>query len=160
MFRTIAATVEPAPVEAPPADPIPLSVLGLDVAEPDNGWEPFLTVRNIAVVSDDIGRKAVSRDDARTLIAEHRAQCEAAEARLRAVREEQERQAIAADQAFRARLPKGLPWYEFPDGVTPAQAWAQAEKDAQPKRESVLQHALANTGELEYHPIQSDGNES
>jgi hypothetical protein len=155
MFRTIPATVEPAPVEVPPADLIPLSVLGLDVAEPITGWEPFLTVRNIVVVSDDVGRKAVSRDDARTLIAEHRAQCEAAEARRREVAARNEERAVAADQALRAALPKGLPWWEFPDGVSPVQAWAQAEKDAQPKRTSLLEEALSNSGTLTYHPLPS-----
>lgn len=56
MFRnTSPAAIEPpAPVVTPPADLIPLSVLALDVAAPVTGWEPFLTVRNIPVVVDDI----------------------------------------------------------------------------------------------------------
>jgi hypothetical protein len=155
MFRTM-TDIEPAPVEVPPSDLIPLSVLALDVAAPTTGWEPFLTVRNIAIVSDDVGRKAVSRDDARTLIAEKHEN----ERRAQEVARRQEQAAIAADQAFRAALPRGLPWYELPANVSPAQAWAQAEKDAQPKRTSLLEEALSNSGTLTYHPLPSTPDES
>jgi hypothetical protein len=36
----------------------------------------------------------------------------------------------------------------------------QASKDAQPKRQSVLQHALSNTGEMVFHPIRDEGDAS
>lgn len=152
---------EPAtPVVITPADPVPLSHLSLDVDEPSVGWLIELDRRHIDVLVDDVGREAVSRDDARMLITEHRARREAAEARRRAVREEQERQAIAADQAFRAALPKGLPWYEIPMGATAGEMWQAAELATQPKRESVLQHALSNSGEVEYHSLAPVADES
>ena len=153
MFRT-APDTEPAPVEVPPADLIPLSVLGLDVAEPITGWEPFLTVRNIPTVFDDVGRKAVSRADARTLIAEHREQQEAAEAHQRAVRERQEAAAVEADQRFRAQLIPGTPWSEF-DGANPAEVWAAREKAAKPKRRTPLEDALSGEG-MVYRPLQDE----
>jgi hypothetical protein len=74
MFRnTSTAAIEPpAPLEVVAAATtlIPLSVLALDLAAPATGWSPFLTVRNIAIVSDDVGRDSITRADARTLIAE------------------------------------------------------------------------------------------
>jgi hypothetical protein len=160
MFRTMPDT-EPTPAEVPPADLIPLSVLGLDVAEPITGWEPFLTVRNIPTVFDDVGRKAVSRADARTLIAEHREQQEAAEAHQRAVRERQEAAAVEADQRFRAQLPSGIPWLDLPPGVTAAEVWAATEKNARPRRRTVLEDSLEHQGTV-LHPIgpTPDGDES
>jgi hypothetical protein len=59
MFRNTAAAIEP-PVVAPPAELVPLSVLGLDVSAPATGWEPFLTVRNITILFDDIGRSQLA----------------------------------------------------------------------------------------------------
>jgi hypothetical protein len=56
--------------------------------EPAGGWVAYLAGRGIEVITDDIGRDAISRDDARLLIAERRA----AEARKREVAERQERQ--------------------------------------------------------------------
>jgi len=159
MFRNTATpAAEPAPIVAPPADLIPLSVLELDLSAPTTGWEPFLTVRNIAIVSDDIGRKAVSRDDARTLLTEQHEN----ERRAQEVARRQERAAIEADRVRRASIWVGQPWYETPMGLSAAQAWAQAEKDAQPKRQSVLEHALGNTGELEYIPLRNtpDGDQA
>jgi hypothetical protein len=152
MFRTAPVTEPTHDVMEHPADDlIPLSVLELDLPAPTTGWLIELDRRHIQVVSDDIGRPSISRDDARTLIAEHHE----AEARNREALQRQEQKAIADDRAFRARLPKGLPWYEFPDGVSPAEAWQAAELAAQPKRTSLLEEALSNSDTLTYHPLPS-----
>ncbi len=103
MFKTGSTVTEPAPVVSVPAEPVPLSVLELDVAAPSVGWDAFLAERAIPLLVDDLGRDAVSRDNARLLLAEHRVQQAAAEARRRAVREEQERKAVEADRAFRVQ---------------------------------------------------------
>jgi hypothetical protein len=63
-------------VEAEPVETIPLSHLALDLPAPIGGWVASLTARGIDVVTDDIGRLAITRDDARTLFAE-RAEAEA-----------------------------------------------------------------------------------
>ena len=73
MFRT-------APAAEPAADvtndlspePIPLSVLDLDLSAPVEGWRAFLADRHIKIVVDDLGRSSVSRNDARRLFDEHR----------------------------------------------------------------------------------------
>ena len=99
MFRTpVAEPDAPAPVQA--VDTIPLSHLELDLPAPITGWLIELDRRGIQVVSDDIGRPSVSRDNARVLIAEHH-QNEARKARMR---EEAEQAAIEADQQWRAQL--------------------------------------------------------
>jgi hypothetical protein len=145
--KTPAPAIEPAPaVEVDPVDLIPLSVLALDLSAPVNGWSPFLTVRNIAIVSDDVGRDSITRADARTLIAEKREN----EARAQEVARRQEQQAIEADRVRRASIWGGLPWHALPHGVSAAEAWAQAEKDAQPRRRSVLEDALSNEGSVIY----------
>jgi hypothetical protein len=152
MFKT-APAAEPAPtVPNGTPDLIPLSHLSLDVDEPSVGWDAYLTGRGIPVVFDDVGRRSVSRADARQLLDEQRE----AEARRQEVVRRQEQQFIEADQRFRAQLSPGLPWYALPDGVSPAQAWAAAEKDSQPRRQSVLEHALTNSGQLEYHPLRDE----
>ena len=150
MFRSTVTAPEPADV-VDPSDLIPLSVLALDLEPPAGGWVAYLTNRGIAVMADDIGRTAVSRGAARGLILEK----QQGEARRREVAERNERNAIEADQQFRARLWRGEPWYEAPMGVSPAQAWHAAEKDGQPKRTSVLEEALSNSGGLVYHPLPS-----
>ena len=98
---------------------------------------------------------AISSDDARQLFDERRE----AEARAREIARRQEQAAVEADQQWRAQLPNGLPWHALPHGVSPAEAWAQAEKDARPKRRSVLEEALAGEA-MTFHPIGPDGNES
>jgi hypothetical protein len=48
----------------------------------------------------------------------------------------------------------GLPASFIPEGVAPAAAMLQAAKDARPRRQSVLDHALADRdGQIEYIPI-------
>jgi hypothetical protein len=156
MFRSPVAADPPFSTNVEPAEQggnhgchlIPLSVLELDLAAPPLGWNVYLAGRGIAVVDDDIGRPAVARADARMLIAEQRE----AEARGREKAAELERQAIEADQLQRAQIWKGLPRHMIPDGVSPAQWMAQADRDAQPRRRSVLQDALSNSGTV-FHPI-------
>lgn len=150
-MRHTAPVVEPAPVVVPD-DPVPLSHLSLDVEEPSLGWPAYLNNRGIPIVLDRIGRSAVSAADAKQLLEEKRER----EVQVRALHAQQERQFIEADKRFRAQLSPGLPWYALPDGVSPAQAWAAAEKDSQPRRQSVLEHALTNSGQLEYHPLRDE----
>jgi hypothetical protein len=58
-----------------------------------------------------------------------------------------------AEQAARNRPWAGIPAGSFPDDVSPAAAMMQADRDAQPRRQSPLEHALGNSGQIEYHPI-------
>jgi hypothetical protein len=116
---------------------------------PRGDWATELAARGTQVLTDDVGRSAISRADARQLFDERRE----SEARKREVMERQEQAAIQADQQFRARLHPGIPWYQVPDGVLPVQAMTQAARDAQPKRRSVLQDALAG-GETVMHILE------
>ena len=155
MFRNTATATEPAPVEVEPVDLIPLSVLELDLSAPTTGWEPFLAVRGIGIVSDDVGRDAVSRDDARTLLAEKRE----GERRAREAAAAAERQAVEADRVRRASIWGGIPAIDLPPDVSAASAMFAADKAAQPKRVSVLQHALSNSEGLVFHPIRTTPDE-
>ena len=69
-------------------------------------------------------------------------------------------QAIEADRVRRASIWGGIPADHLPPGVAPAAVMLQADRDAQPRRQSVLQHALANTGEMVFHPIRGDEDEA
>jgi hypothetical protein len=153
--KTTAPVTEPTPVEAEPADLIPLSVLQLDLDAPAVGWHDYLKGHGIEVLADDLGRKAVSRADARLLFDEQRKE----EARRREVAARQEQQAVERDRAFRAALPKGTHWTEIPVGVSAAEMWVQAEKDAKPKRRTPLEDALAGGG-IVFHPIRGDEDQS
>jgi hypothetical protein len=51
---------------------IPLSHLALDVDEPIEGWESFFVERGIEIVTDDVGRRSVSREVLAELLAEQR----------------------------------------------------------------------------------------
>ena len=84
----------------------------------------------------------ISRADARQLLDERREN----EIRRREVAERQERQAIESDRKWRAQLNRGVPWYAIPPGVTAAEALAQAEKDARPRRRMMLEDTLAGEG--------------
>jgi len=127
MFRT-------APAAEPAADvtndlspePIPLSVLDLDLSAPVGGWRAFLADRHIEIVVDDLGRSSVSRNDARRLFDEHRDE----ELRKAEVRAASERRAVEADQQFRASLGAGVPASAIPAGMTYAAAVLSAELDA------------------------------
>jgi hypothetical protein len=115
---------------------------------PVDGWRAYLSGRGIEILTDDIGRDAISRADARQLFDEHRA----AEERRREVAERQERQAIEADRLWRSRLSGGVPASMIPEGATYAALVRQAELDALPKRTSVLEEALGGGGVV-YHPL-------
>ena len=54
------------------AELIPLSVLALDHPEPLAGWEPLLQARGIELLTDDLYRPAIRREDARQLAEERR----------------------------------------------------------------------------------------
>ena len=123
MFKT-APDTGPAPVEVAPADLVPLSHLALDLPQPAEGWADFLGRRAIAFVPDDLGRDCVRRQDARRLLDEQR-ENELRKAKLRQLAEQE---AVEADRQFRASLPRGLPWYEIPDGVPPVVAMTAADK--------------------------------
>jgi hypothetical protein len=149
MFKTSAPVAEPAPDvvgTAVPTDLIPLSHLELDLPAPTLGWLIELDRRGIPIVLDDLGRKAISRDDARTLLAER----SEAEARRRAKLAENEQRAVEADRLRRASIWRGLPADHLPVGVTASDAMVAAIRDAQPKRTSPLQEVLAGES-LVYH---------
>jgi hypothetical protein len=156
MFSRPAAAADP-PTDVDVGDPpelIPLSVLALDLAEPAEGWSAFLADRGISITIDDIGRASISRSDARRLFDERRE----AEARGREMAAERERQMIEQDRLWRSQLPHGLPWYEIPDGVLPVVAMTQADRDAQPRRRSMLEESLSGSS-LTFHPIVPDDDE-
>jgi hypothetical protein len=126
MFRTADPAVE-TPVVFRDESPVPLSALQLDLPEVNLA---YLHNHGVEVVEDDIGRLSVSKADARRLFDEKRDN----DARAREVAARQERQFIEADEQRRAQLPRGVPWYEIPDGVLPAVAMTAADKAAQPRR--------------------------
>ena len=119
---------------------VPLSVLALDVDLPGGDLDVHL---------DDLGRRCLRRGDARRLITERR---EAAERQRKVA----ELQAIELDRQFRAQLRDGIPADQIPADVSPTAWLLQSAKDAAPRRESVLQHALRNPGAIVYHPIEHE----
>jgi len=163
MFRN-APVAEPVEIEQGDsgrnhdADLVPLSHLELDLPAPPIGWAAGLAEKAIDIVTDDLGRLAVSRADARRLFEEKReAEQHAAEVAAR-----HERQAIERDQAFRAALPRGPAWYDIPAGVLPAAALLQQAKDAEPRRTpSKLDWMFGEVDTMVYHelPAAEDGDE-
>lgn len=151
MFRTIPAAEPTAPDVADTSEQlVALSVLRLDFDAPPVGtWEAELVGRGVQVVRDDLARPCISREDARRVVAER----EEAAARRREVLERQEQQAIEADRQWREQLSGGIPWWELPLGVSAAEVWAQAEKDAHPRRSSLLEDALEGGSSLTFHPL-------
>jgi hypothetical protein len=156
MFRNTARVDEPnqqsasidAPAQTQAAEPVPLSVLALDLADaPAGGWTVWLAERGIAVGFDDIGRPAVAREDARKLLDDQRQN----EIRRQDQMVRQEAAAIEQDRAWRASLPRGIPWHQLPDpAVLPVMQMTAAAKDAQPKRRSLLEDAFAGTPSAMY----------
>ena len=120
-------------------DLIPLSVLQLDL-DPGEPWPLFLGRRGIAFRPDRIGRDAVTAGDAQRLIAERRAQELKKQRRLKVAEEE----AVAADQARRALIWKGVAADRMPEGVAPAAAMLQSARDAQPRRTPTRNEWLFN----------------
>lgn len=130
---------------------IPISHLELDLPTPPTGWLIELDRRHITVTEDDLGRTSISRGDARQLFADHLED----EARANRLREEVERQAIEADQRFRAQIAAGIPVDAVPVGMTAAELMMASDPMGEgSRRESVLEHALAHQdGAIVYHPI-------
>jgi hypothetical protein len=130
---------------------VPLSELARDLPEPAAGWPVELGRRGVVVAADDLGRPAISRDEARVLYAEHREQEEEAARR----REEIERRAVEADQRFRAALPRGIPAGQVPEGMTAGLLMMAADPMVAARRTSVVEDALAHAGTI-YHPLQPE----
>jgi hypothetical protein len=140
--------VQPEPPRgAGPIETVPLSVLKLDL-DPGEDWATFLGRRAIAIVPDALGRDSIGHDAARRLLDERRAD-ELRQRKLAALRQEEEE----ADKLRRAQIWGGVPATAFPDGVSAASVMLTAAQDARPRRQSPLQHALANSGELVFHSL-------
>jgi hypothetical protein len=71
---------------------------------------------------------------------------------------EVEGKAIAAHRQFLANLPPGLRAEQVPEGISAGMLMMLSDPERQEaKRESVLQHALANRdGTMVFHPIRED----
>ena len=122
---------------------ISLTELQLDLdPTPVGGWDVYLAGLGIAVIEDDIGRRAIARNDARRLLAEHRASVAREQERLRRHREKAERQAVERDQAFRAQLHPGLPASMFAPGEDPIRVQIAAELAADPRRRSLREELM------------------
>jgi hypothetical protein len=152
--RSLAETVgEVAPVD--PTDLVPLAELAVE----GFGWGPYVATPRDAidvlagrfageVVSDDVGRRCVSRETARRLFAQ-RGQ---AEAKAREAWERREVELV--EQAAANPVWPGIPAGPDSEGATAVARMLAAAKDARPRRQSVLDHALANEGVIEYHPVE------
>jgi hypothetical protein len=130
---------------------VPLSVLALDLADaPASGWTVWLAERGIAVAFDDIGRPSIARADAKRLLDAQRQD----EIRRQDLAARLEQEAVEADRARRAQLPKGLAWFEVPHGLTPAEAMVAGDpdRDKRPKRTSVLEESLSGGG-MVFHSL-------
>jgi hypothetical protein len=141
-------------VKVPAGEPIPLSVLALDLDEaPISGWTVWLAERGIAVAFDDIGRPAISRADAKRLLDAQRQD----QIRKQDLAARLEQQAVEADRAWRATLNKGIPWYALPAGVSYGQAVAEAEAAEQPQRvPSRAEWLFGETDTMVYHELPHD----
>ena len=139
-------------LRVPAGEPIPLSILELDLAAPTLGWAAGLAEKGVDIVTDDLGRLCVGRADARRLFDEQREN----EARAREVMARNEAAAIEKDRQRRAQLPKGLAWYDVPVGLSPAMAMiaSDPDRDKRPRRTSVLQDALSNSGGTTMHILE------
>jgi hypothetical protein len=144
-------------LKVPASDPIPLSILELDLPAPTIGWAAGLAEKGVDIVTDDLGRLCVARADARRLFDEQRE----SEARAREMASENERQAIARDRAWRASLPRGAAWYDVPAGVHPATAMLQRAKDAQPRRTpSQVEWMFGEADTMVYHELPAEDDAS
>lgn len=99
---------------------IPVSHLGLDVAEPIAGWPAFFRERNIEVAPDDVGRPSVPRHVLGELLAERR--------------EQEARVAQRAEQAAARKtpIPAGVPAVE---GASPFESLVAAGGVVTPAQE-------------------------
>jgi hypothetical protein len=130
-------------------EPVPLSELARDLPEPAVGWAVELERRGIEIVEDDLGRAAITRAVARAIFAEHREN----EVLMARHREEIEQRVIAADEARRAAMPRGVPAGMIPAGLTGGQMMMAADPMSGARRESPVEHALRNSGSAVYHPL-------
>jgi hypothetical protein len=134
---------------------IPLSHLALDLAEPPaSGWTVWLAERGIAVVFDDIGRPAISREDAKRLLDAQRQD----EIRRQDHAARLEQDAVEKDRAFRASLPRGVAWHEVPPGLSPAQAMAAGDPDRDRRRKNPVA-AMFDGDSMVVHSIRDNGDE-
>jgi hypothetical protein len=82
---------------------------------------------------------------------------ESLRAEAAARRAEIERRVVEADQLFRASLPTGIPAGMVPEGISAGQLMMLSDPERQrARRESPLEHALANGGSAVFHPIRED----
>jgi hypothetical protein len=65
-----------------------------------------------------------------------------------------EREAIERDQQFRAQIWGGLRADRMPSDARPADVMLAAARDAQPRRQSVLQHALSHEDGMVFHSLE------
>jgi hypothetical protein len=98
MFRALPTADPPTHHDVvAPEQLVPLVVLELSLDAPAIGWNAYLAGNGVEMVTDDIGRPAIARADARMLIGEQR-ENEARKAEMRATAE---RAAVEADQRWR-----------------------------------------------------------
>jgi hypothetical protein len=99
---------------------------------------------------DWAGRPCITWSMAAELLESLRAEA----ARRRAVVEER---LVAADAARRAAIPRGVPAEMVPAGISAGMLMMLADPERQrARRESPLEHALANGGSAVFHPIRED----
>ena len=156
MFHSVPDTEKVSP-PVTLSEVIPLSVLGLDLGVPGEGWPTFLGRRAIAIVPDFLGRDSIGVDAARRLLDERRGD-ELRRRKRAAVQQEEEEE--EADKLRRAQIWTGVSADAIPVGVHPATAMLQASKDARPRRVSPLEEALDNGGSVFHSFGQSDEGES
>ena len=144
------------PYEVPAADPaapaglVPLAELAAEgwgwdvprIATPRAAVDALAHQLGAEVLTDDLGRRAVSRDVARRLFAERRA------AEAKQYEAQQRRDAEAVELAANNPVRGGIPADRVPDGVSPAAAMLQAAQDDEPRRTSVLEEALSNRDDI------------
>jgi hypothetical protein len=148
---------EPIPLkvrsEYPPTVPLSVLALDLDGGAPIGGWTVWLAERGIAVAFDDIGRPAISRADAKQLLAAQRQD----QIRKQDLAARLEAEAVEKDRAWRASLPRGAAWYDIPAGVHPATAMLQRAKDAQPRRTpSQVEWMFGEADTMVYHELPAE----
>jgi hypothetical protein len=116
-------------------------------------WSAYLAERDVPVLTDAVGRDSVLSSDARALLADYRER-QAVEWEAAARRHERlEREAEERDRERRAQIWKGVPASSFPADASAASVMVAAIRESQPKRQSVLQEALSNSGEITFHSL-------
>jgi hypothetical protein len=149
MFQHSKPDKAPTGTNVPPEpDLIALSVLGLELDEPGEGWVINLERRGIEVTFDDIGRRAISRSDAATLIGEQR-ELEVKKVEIAA---RQEQRFLEAEALRQAGLFRGVAWYEIGDGGPAPAIILQSAKDADPRRRSLTEDFLGGRDSVVFHP--------